>query len=358
MDARGGAAAEGPGTVLLAVVAGGVAFPCWLVAPFGPGPLGVSGFWPSAYPPTIEFVRWAGAGVIGGMVSACIAPRRRRFIVPPLLVLLEMAWPVFVFLMVGAGDVPVPQGTFSGMSAGVIVGVAAVAFCRPGLRPARRFATIALAVALLLVTPAVSAWRGRADLVAMRESVLPAVATLLRADVLTLAAQCAAPERGQAASKTSPIQWIALQRKLSREGCVYWSAYGEMSSPKAQIALEWRHPSPSQERIGGLEAFRADGLGVQLAAPPSLDAIELDRRHDADEVKRVLHSMGVRPELAARIVLRKQPEAANYYAVARYHGISYEFDWHTFVSYLFRRMQFPVSSMLIRCSGSYSAPAR
>jgi hypothetical protein len=327
---------------LLAVAAGTVAFLCWLVAPFGPGSLGVSSFWPSAYLPTIEFVRWAGAGVVAGAAAACIAPRRRWIVVPPLLVALEIGWAVLVFLMVGAGDVPVPRGTLSGMCAGLLVGVAAIALCRPGLRAARRVGMIALAAAMMFVAPAISAWRGRGDLAAMREGALPAVADLLRADVLT---------------ETTPIAWIHVQRKLSREGDLYWSAYGEVACPKAQIALEW----PGNRRppaAGGFKGFGANGLQVPLAAPSSLDPIELDRRHDADEVKRALLSIGVHPALAARIVLRKQTQAANYYAVARYHGIVYDFDWRPFVSYEFRRMQFPVSSMLIKCRGTYSPVPR
>lgn len=102
MEATGDGKREGWLRVLLAIFAGGIVFPCWLAgpygagpyvaAPFGPDPLGISRFLGSAHPTTLEFVRWAGAGVMAGLVTACLAPRRRWIVVPPLLFLLEFGW--------------------------------------------------------------------------------------------------------------------------------------------------------------------------------------------------------------------------------------------------------------------------
>jgi len=348
MDATRSDGREGALRILLAIVAGGVAFPCWLAAPFGGVFFGYATgglvmLLPSAHPTTLEFVRWAGAGVMAGLVFACVAPRWRWIMVPPLVVLLEIGWAVLIFLVVGAGDIQRPPGTFQGMCAGVVLGVLALVACRPGMRPARRLATIALAAAVLLTVPVISAWRGRGDLVAMRESVLPAVERLLRTDVL---------------AKAGPIQWIEVRRKLSDDGRLYAYAYGEMSHPKAQIALDW-HDSPGRWAAGArrLDGFRVDGMEVNLVAPQPFDIIESNRQHDAEATKRLLESMGVRPELTARIELRQEPESANYYAVAMYHGIKYNFDWHTIAYYEFERMHSPHGTILTTCSGTYSASA-
>jgi len=67
--------------------------------------------------------------------------------------------------------------------------------------------------------------------------------------------------------------------------------------------------------------------------------------------------MGVRPELTARIRLWNSPESANWDAIATYHGITYDFDWHTFPFYEFERMHFPPHTILTTCSGTYSASA-
>jgi len=339
MDAARSDRREGALRILLAIVAGGVAFPCWLAAPFGAGFFGYATgglvmLLPSAHPTTLEFVRWAGAGVMAGVVFACVAPRWRWIMVPPLLVLLEIGWAVFIFLGVGAGDIQRPPGTFQGMCAGVVLGVLALAACRPGMRPARRLATTALAAAVLLAVPVISAWRGRGDLAAMRESVLPAVERLLRTDVL---------------ARAGPIQWIELRRRLSDDGRLYWHAYGEMRNPKAHIALDW-HANPGRwaAKARGLEGLRADGMEAELATP---------QPYYTEATKRLLQSIGVRPELTARIELRNEPGGGNWYAVAMYHGIKYKFDWHTVPYYEFERMHFPHGSILMTCSGTYSASA-
>ena len=354
MGATGGAQREGWTRVLLAVVAGGIVFPCWLsgaygVGPFALGAFGISGLFSSAHPTTLEFVRWMGAGVLAGMVAACVAPGWRWIIVPPLLVLLEAGWAVFVFLGVGAGDIPRPPGTFQGMGAGVVLGVLVSAICRPGMRPTRRVGVIALAVVALLAVAGASAWRGRGDIVAMRERVLPAVQRLLATDVLV---------------KASPVNWIEVRRKLSDKGELYVAAYGEMRQPRAQISLDWRDTGRWTGGPGNLQGFPVDGLQVQLGEPiPSRiwDKIVAPPTGKpalgTADVRQLLAAIGVKPELVDRAVLRTRPDSANQYAVATYHGVNYDFDWHTVVSYEFRRMEFPPSSVLITCVGSYSASA-
>jgi hypothetical protein len=348
MVGRSSAEREGGLRILVAIGAGGVVFPCWLAAPFGGGFFGYAGsdlveLLPSAHPTTLEFMRWAGAGIMAGLVSACIAPRRRWIIVPPLLVLLEIGWEVLIFLVVGAGDVPRPPGTFQGMCAGVMLGVLAVAACRPGMRRARRLATVALAAVVLLAVPAISAWRGKGDLAAMRESVLPTVERLLGSDMLV---------------NTTPVQWIAVRRRLSDEGALYWHAYGEMRNPRAQIALDWRdNPSRWAAEARGLDGFRVEGMEVNLAAPQGFDTIEFDRQGDAEATRRVLQSAGVRSALAAKVELWQAGDPPKFDAVTTYHGIRYEFDWHTFPFYEFERMHFPPDAILTTCSGTYSASA-
>jgi hypothetical protein len=199
---------------------------------------------------------------------------------------------------------------------------------------------VALAAVVLLAVPAISAWRGRGDLAAMRESVLPTVERLLYTDVLDSAGR---------------MQWIELRRRLSDDGRLYWHAYGEMRNPKAQIALDWCD-DPGRWAAGarGLDGFRVHGMEVNLVAPQPFDVIE---RHDVEAAKRLLQSAGVRPELAARIDLWQERKAPEFDAVATYHGIRYEFDWHTFAYYEFARMHFPSDPILTKCSGTYSASA-
>lgn len=345
MGAARGMAGEGRLKTLLAVMAAGVVFPCWLTAPSVWDP-SASGGWmlfPSAHPTTLEFMRWTGAGVMAGVVAACIAPRRRWIMVPPLVISLEAGWAILVFLIVGAGDVPRPPGTFQGMLAGVVLGVAAIAVIRPGARLVRRLATIGLAAAVLLSAPLISAWRGRADLAAMRQTVLPMVERLLRADLL---------------HRAGPVRWFEVRRKRSDDGALYWRAYGEMREPQAQIALDW-HGDPSRWAAGasGRDALRVERMEVNLVAPQPFDAVEFDRRHDAAATRQLLQSMGVRRELTARIELRKEPESANWYAVAVYHGINYKFDWHVFPSYEFARIHFAPDTILTTCSGTYRGAA-
>jgi hypothetical protein len=354
MDATRGAEREGWPRVLLAVVGAGIAFPIWLVGPYGVGPFalgafGTSGLFASAYPTTLEFVRWAGAGIMAGLVAGCIAPQRRWVIVPPLLVLLEIGWAGFIFLVAGAGDIARPPGTFQGMAAGVVLGVAAVVACLPTVRPSRRVGMIVLAAVVLAAVPVISAWRGRDDIIAMRERVFPALTKLLRDDVLV---------------NPGPVQWIEVRRQLSEQGQLYVYAYGEMRQPRAQIALDWRDRGRWTGGPDNLQGFPADGLQIQvrepipsriwdlIAAPPTGRPALTSR-----DVREMLTSIGVSSQLVERADLRTRPDSANQYAVATYHGISYDFDWHTLVAYEFRRMEFPSSSVLITCSGTHSASA-
>lgn len=354
MDTTRGAEREGWRRVLLAIIAGGVVFPCWLsgaygVGPFALGAFGISGLFSGAHPTTLEFVRWMGAGVLAGLVAACIAPGWRWIVVPPLVVLLEAGWAVFVFLGAGAGDIARPPGTFQGMGAGVVLGVLGSAVCRPATRPVCRVGLVVLVLVVLLAVPAVSAWRGRGDIVAMRERVLPAVQRLLESDVLV---------------KAGPINWIEVRRKLSDKSELYVAAYGEMRQPRAQISLDWRDLGGWMGGPDSLQGFPANGLQVQLrepipsrisdkiVAPPTGKPALMTK-----DVRQMLAAVGVQPELADRAEVRTRPDSANQYAVATYHAISYDFDWHTVVSYEFRRMEFPTSSVVITCSGTYSTSA-
>jgi hypothetical protein len=349
MEVTGDGKREGGLRILLAVLAGGLVFPAWLAGPYGAGPfrlhLGISGFLASAHPTTLEFVRWAGAGVMAGLVTACLAPRWRWIVVPPLLYLLEFGWWVFIFFVVGVGDVPIPSGTYPGMAAGVILGLLAIVPCRAVVRPSRRVTLIAVAAAAFILVLIGSAGRGRSDVIAMRQNVLPAVERLLRADVLV---------------KTSPVEWIEIRRKLSFKGQLCTYAYGEMRGQGAQIALEWpsQHPAPE---AGSVEGFRGDGLQIQLEHRPALD---VSKEPKPEDMRRVLKSSGVRPELLTRLAISKWPGKAYRYAtqsdygLASYHGLRYTFDWHTTVFYPFARMHAPLSSTLITCRGTYSASSR
>jgi hypothetical protein len=328
---------EGFRRIGLAVVLATAVFPCWMVIAYC-----IGAALPSVHPATMGFVSWAGAGVMAGLVAAWIVPSYRWIIVPPLLVALEIgfnfAWAIV--LTVENVDIKNQKGLLEGMCGGVVLGVLFAGCCRVAMRPAQRLAIIAFAAGAFLAVSMISAWRGRGDLVAMRQSVLPAVQMLLRKDVL---------------AKTGPVQWIEVRRNMSDEGELYVFAYGEMRNPQVKIYLE----APNLQRWTGkadeLQGLSLYNLEIQLPQPRRVSVAE-ERR--AETVKQMLRSTGVRPELAARMVIRERyPGGPQVYAVAIYHGIKYEFDWHFSVGYGFERMDFPPSSTFITCSGTYSASA-
>lgn len=333
---------EGCLKVLLAALAGAVASFCWLALPTGDAPIIGPGLLPGAHPATVEFVRWAGLGAIAALVAGCIAPRWRWLLVPPLLVLLEIGSFIFVFLGVGAGDVPPLPGTRPGLLAGVAFGLLMLPFCRPATRPLWRGAAIVLALAALFSVLLISAWRGRADLAAMRGSVLPKVEALLRADVLTT---------------TSPIHWLQVRRMMRSQGSLlesrgylYLAAYGEMRQPKAEIYLERRSPQPAAPKTDQLAGFQADGLELQLSLPKDFDLLAESKERLAARLRQLTD---LRPELRSRLVVLTRG-GPNYYALATLHGITYELDWHTYKCYEFGRLGYIGPSIFITCRGVYS----
>jgi hypothetical protein len=122
------------------------------------------------------------------------------------------------------------------MVAGVILGLLAIVPRRAVMRPSRRVMLIGAAAAAFILVLIGSAGRGRGDLVAMRQNVLPAVERLLRADVLI---------------KPSPVEWIDIRRKISSERGLYTYAYGEMRDLKVQIAVRWFNQHPAPEAAAG-----------------------------------------------------------------------------------------------------------
>ena len=340
MDVPGGGQREACLRVLSAVLLGGFVFPCWLALPAG---FANSGYWgplASAYPPTVEFIRWAGAGVVAGLAAASMAPRWRWIVVAPLVLILEGAYWFLVFLVVGAGDVAVPQGTREGMAVGTLVGALSPVVVRAGMTVGRRVMVVVAAALLLLAVPAVSAWRGRPQVAAMREDVLPAAERLLSANVL---------------ANAGPAQWIVVRRKMSGEGVVSAFAYGEMRRPKAQIYLESRSPLRMAGKGGEPEGLSLDRFEVQIEVPePHMEALISDRQCEPGVVDAALRAAALRPELLASVAVRKYEEGAGCYASARYHGMEYEVDWHTRVVYEFTRIEY-FPSMLIRLKGTYSA---
>jgi len=325
--------------VLGAVLLGAFVFPCWLALHGDFSPSGHWGLLASAYPPTVELMRWAGAGVVAGLAAACAAPGWRWIIVPPLVAILEGGCWVVAFLVVGAGDVGVPQGTGTGMVLGVVLGALSPVAVGVRMSWAGRAKVVAAAALILLAVLAVSAWRGRPELKAMREDVLPAAERLLRTDVLTDA---------------GPVQWYVVRRRMSPEGMLSVFAYGEVAKPRAQVSIESRDPRRRAGRGEELEGFSTDGFEIQIEVPePHAEALISERECDRRTVADAMRAAGLLPDLVAAVVVHRYQNGAGCYATAVQHGVEYEFDWHTKVVYEFERTGY-FRSMLIEIKGSYS----
>jgi len=329
---------EGCLRMFLAVVLGILSFYCWIAICSGLHTVLVS-----VHPVILGFVRWAGAGVLAALAAACTAPRWRFVIVPPLLITLCFV-SVAVFTILTDADIPLEPGAGTGMLSGIAAGLLLMGIGVLWKRPIQKAAIVSIPSGGLLVVLLVSSGLGMSDFAAIRNDGFPTIEKLLRKEVLV---------------KTEPVEWIVVKWEVSDDGKTFPWAYGEMPNEKIQIELPWRNPPRASDEAGWLEGVSVDGVTIQMCKPPS-EALQAEG--NAVVVKRWLKSLGVRPELADRLVLYPyegaSPGLGITSATAQRHGIEYDFDWHGSKWYGFEKRDFPLPNILIRCKGTYSASVR